>query len=185
MRVITGSAKGKKLRQVPGKTTRPITDRVKEALFNILDNWVIDHRLLDLFAGTGAVGIEFLSRGGRQAVFVERAGPAQRVIQENLRLTKLTAQADLVRGDAFKYLARDLLDPFEVIYIAPPQYQNLWQKALQMIDRRPTLLTSDGIVVVQIDPREFEEVTLQTLALYDQRKYGNTMLCFYEKPLSS
>jgi len=138
--------------------------------------------MLDLFAGTGSVGIEFLSRGGEQAVFVEKANVAQRVIQGNLRVTDFENQATLIRGDAFKFLEDARFGVFDIIYIAPPQYKKMWQKALLMIDARPYLLISDGVVVVQIDPREFEELALQSLELYDQRKYGSTMLCFYEMP---
>jgi len=125
MRVITGTAKGKKLKEVPGNTTRPITDRTKEALFSILGNWIIEARMLDLFGGTGAVGIEALSRG--------------------------------------------------------PQYKELWEKALTIVDQRPDLLTEDGIAIVQIHPKEFKNLSLTNLSLYDQRKYGSTLLCFYEK----
>lgn len=183
MRVITGSAKGKKLQSVPGNTTRPIADRVKEALFGILGDWVIDTRMLDLFAGTGAVGIEVLSRGGQHVVFVEKAPAAQRVIQANLKLTDLADRATLIRGDAFKVLTSDQLLPFDIIYVAPPQYEGLWHKALLMIDARPHLLTEDGVAIVQIHPKEFEAIALTHLTLYDQRKYGSTLLCFYEKPL--
>jgi len=181
MRVITGSAKGKRLKEVPGNTTRPITDRVKEALFSILGEWITDSQMLDLFGGTGSVGIEALSRGGGRVVFVEKAAAAQRVLQENLRLTQLADRAELVRGDAFKYLERDPLGPFDIIYIAPPQYEGLWAKALTLIDARPDCLTEEGIAIVQIHPKEFAELELINLVLYDQRQYGSTMVCFYEK----
>ena len=182
MRVITGSAKGKRLKEVPGNTTRPITDRVKEALFNILGSWIINARLLDLFGGTGAVGIEALSRGAAQAVFVEIAPAAVRVLRENLIQTGLAAQATIIQGDAFKVLTDSTHTPFDIIYIAPPQYEGLWLKALHLIDARPELLTADGVVIVQTFPKEFEETPLQTLTVYDQRKYGSTLLSFYEKP---
>lgn len=181
MRVITGSAKGRKLKEVPGDTTRPITDRTKEALFSILGNWVIGLNVLDLFGGTGAVGIEALSRGAAHVTFVEKAPAPQRVIKENLELTHLEAKATLIRGDAFKVLQADQANPFDLIYIAPPQYQGMWLTALKMVDERPELLTEDGIAVVQIHPKEFQEVNLAALTLYDQRQYGSTKLCFYEK----
>ena len=183
MRVITGSAKGKKLREVPGDVTRPITDRVKEALFSILGDWIVGSRTLDLFAGTGAVGIEALSRGGAHAVFVEKAPAAQRVIRENLKWTGLDDRSTVIRGDAFKFLQAEQPQPFDIIYVAPPQYKGMWRQALRMIDARPVLLTKDGVVIVQIHPKEFEDVSLENLVLYDRRKYGSTMLCFYEKPL--
>ncbi|MEM7029909.1 MAG: 16S rRNA (guanine(966)-N(2))-methyltransferase RsmD [Chloroflexota bacterium] len=182
MRVITGTAKGKRLQEVPGNTTRPITDRVKEALFSILGDWIIDSRVLDLFGGTGSVGIEALSRGSRHVVFVEKAVAAQRTIQENLKRTGFATQCKLVRGDAFKFLDIDNSEAYDIIYIAPPQYKQLWQRALKIVDSRPELLTPDGIAIVQIHPKEFEVLPLNNLVLYDERKYGSTLLCFYEKP---
>jgi 16S rRNA (guanine(966)-N(2))-methyltransferase RsmD len=167
---------------VPGDTTRPITDRAKEALFSILGDWVAGSRMLDLFGGTGAVGIEALSRGAAHVVFVEIAPAALRVLRENLQWTQLADRATVVRGDAFNYLKGQHPLPFDIIYIAPPQYQGLWHKALGMIDARPDMLTDDGVVVVQIYPKEFEDMALETLILYDRRAYGSTALCFYEKP---
>ncbi|HID87129.1 MAG TPA: 16S rRNA (guanine(966)-N(2))-methyltransferase RsmD, partial [Anaerolineae bacterium] len=139
MRVIAGKAKGRKLLSVPGESTRPITDRVKESLFNILGERVVDARFLDLFAGTGSVGIEALSRGARQAIFVEISGRAIKTLKRNLELTGLAEGAEIVQRDVFKFIERaaaapfDRLRaapfdelraaPFDIIYIAPPQYK--------------------------------------------------------------
>lgn len=185
MRVIAGTAKGRKLKAVPSEDTRPITDRTKEALFSILGSWIIEGRVLDLFSGTGAVGIEALSRGAAHATFVEKSQAATRIIGENLRTTGLAARALVKRTDVFNFL--DQSPPhdqaYDLIYIAPPQYQQLWRKTLQKIDRQvDQWLLADGAVVVQIHPVEYEEVPLQNLVLYDQRKYGSTLLCFYQRP---
>lgn len=180
MRVISGLAKGRKLKRVPGDTTRPIMDRVKESLFNILGDELPGSRWLDLFAGTGQVGIEALSRGATEVVFIDAMRPAIMTIKENLAHTQLANGAEVVQTDAFAYLERPNLRPFDIIYVAPPQYQNIWLTVVEMVDKRPFLLTPAGQVVVQIDPREFKELPLQALSLYDQRRYGNTMLCFYE-----
>lgn len=183
MRVIAGTAKGRKLRVVPGGTTRPITDRVKESLFNILGDWIVEARVLDLFGGTGAVGIEALSRGAAHVTFVEKSQAATRTIGENLRMTALAERAFVKRGDAFKFLAQSPLQekPFDLIYIAPPQYKQMWAKAIQMIDEQlEKWLLPDGAVIAQINPLEYEAVNLQNLVLYDERRYGSTMLCFYE-----
>jgi 16S rRNA (guanine(966)-N(2))-methyltransferase RsmD len=186
MRVIGGRARGHKLKQVPGDTTRPITDRVKENLFNILGDWVVGTRWLDLFAGTGQVGIEALSRGADSAVFLDTARLAIRTIKANLAHTKLEDKAQVRHQDAFDYLAGGELGRFDVIYIAPPQYKELWVRALQGVDAAAgRLLTQDGLAIVQIDPREFREVDLVNLELSDKRKYGNTMLCSYDLPVSS
>jgi 16S rRNA (guanine966-N2)-methyltransferase len=180
VRVITGKAKGRRLKSVPGKGTRPITGRAKSALFSILGSQVIDSRFLDLFAGTGQVGIEALSRGAMEATFVERGGAAWRTIRENLAHTRLEAEAQVVRADVFEFLRRDA-EPFDYIFVAPPQYRNLWIKTLRMLDAELAWLFDDGWVIVQIDPLEYDELELENLALFDQRAYGGVMLCFYAK----
>lgn len=179
MRVISGSAKGIQLQAVPGSGTRPISDRVKEAVFNILGDAIVGSRVLDLFAGTGSVGIEALSRGAEQAVFVEKHPKAVAAIQANLRRTALEAEARVVRADVFKFLAGPP-QPFDLIYIAPPQYQGLWSKTLLALDAVPEWLDPSGLAIVQIFPKEMEPVSLTSLQLSEQRKYGSTLLCFYE-----
>ena len=179
MRVIAGSAKGTSLQAVPGGSTRPISDRVKEALFDILSGDVVDARVLDLFAGTGSVGIEALSRGAARAVFVEKRAKAVQIIRVNLRRTHLQAQARVVQADVFKFLTRPP-EPFDLIYVAPPQYEGLWSKTLQALDQAPAWLATDGLVVVQIFPKELGAVALAHLHLTDERRYGSTLLCFYE-----
>lgn len=179
MRVITGSAKGRKLQMVPGDSTRPITDRAKEALFSILGTWIDGARVLDLFGGTGAVGIECLSRGAAHAHFVDLNRKAVDTIRTNLRHTQLEEDATVERGDSFQFLQNYHGDPFDLIYVAPPQYQGLWQKALQLIDQRPDLLAVDCEVIVQIHPKEEVDLELTTLYEYDRRKYGSVLLIFY------
>jgi 16S rRNA (guanine(966)-N(2))-methyltransferase RsmD len=185
MRVIAGIAKGRRLKAVPGDVTRPITDRVKEALFSILGDLVVGGRVLDLFAGTGAVGIEALSRGAAEAVFVDKSSAALRTVRANLEHTGLADRASVLRADAFKYLASPSESPFDLVYVAPPQYKGLWADALQALEASPAWLSiypegDSGIVVAQIHPREYEDLPLVKLAEYDQRKYGSTLLCFYE-----
>ncbi len=179
MRVIAGSAKGRKLESVPGDKVRPITDKAKEALFSILGDRIHGARMLDLFGGTGAVGIEALSRGADHVTFVERYPPALKVIGHNLQKTRLADRAFVVRGDAFRYLRRQNIGPFDIIYVAPPQYQGLWLEALQRIDARPELLTPSGEVIVQIHPREYEPPSLEHLEWIDTRQYGSVQLDFY------
>jgi 16S rRNA (guanine(966)-N(2))-methyltransferase RsmD len=185
MRVIAGTAKGHRLQSVPGDATRPITDRVKEALFSILGDFVAGARVLDLFAGTGAVGIEALSRGSAEAVFIDKSPAALRVVHANLQHTRLSERATVRRADAFKYLAGPAEEPFDLIYVAPPQYKGLWMEALRALDDRPDWIATydtgeSGIVIVQIHPREYQELSLNRLVEYEQRKYGSTLLCFYE-----
>jgi len=183
MRVIAGSAKGRKLESVPGDAVRPITDRAKEALFSILGDEVLDMRVLDLFGGTGSVGIEALSRGAAHVTFIERYALALKAIGHNLQHTRLADRAHVVRGDAFKYLRRQNIGPFDLIYVAPPQYKGLWLDALKIIDARPELLTPDGQVIVQIHPMEHEALDLENLKLVDTRRYGSVRLDFYRPAL--
>jgi 16S rRNA (guanine966-N2)-methyltransferase len=184
MRVIAGSAKGRTLASVPGDSTRPITDRTKAALFSILTSaeMVEGKRYLDLFGGTGAVGIEALSRDASEAVFCERDRKALETLRRNLQDTGLADRGKVVPGDAFAYLARPDLQPFDVIYIAPPQYKGMWLKALQGVDGRPEILAPDGLVIVQIFPKEWSDVPLLHLVQTDRRQHGSTALHFFGKP---
>jgi 16S rRNA (guanine(966)-N(2))-methyltransferase RsmD len=179
MRVITGKAKGRRLYAVPGDSTRPVTDRVKVSLFNILSGDLPEARFLDLFAGTGGVGIEALSQGAARAVFVEREVRALATIRRNLELTQLADRAQVLRRDVFKFLETYAGQPFDIVYVAPPQYQGLWARTVRALDGS-RVVAPDGLVVAQIHPREYEPLELVHLCLTDQRKYGSTLLCFYE-----
>ncbi len=183
MRVISGTARGRTLRAA-GEATRPITDRAKTSLFNILGPHVVDANVLDLFAGVGSVGIEALSRGARAATFVELDRDALIAIRKNLDLTRLDAHAKIVRLDVFKFIRGRHTAPFDLIYVAPPQYKDLWADTLANLDKHD-LLSESGIVVAQIHPKEYRELRLTTLALYDQRAYGSTLLCFYQKRVAA
>ena len=183
MRVIAGTAKGRQLYSVPGPTTRPMTNRAKSALFSILGADIKGSRFLDLFAGTGQVGIEALSRGAGETVFVELGAAALRVIQANLELTRLKDRGTIVRADAFKYLDSHPPEPFDYIFIAPPQYRGWWAQILQLLDAKTSWLQEDAWLVVQINPTEYEAVELKNLVMFDQRSYGSVMLCFYARPV--
>lgn len=181
MRVIAGSAKGIKLASVPGKSTRPITDQVKEALFNIIGYDVVGKTFLDLFGGTGAVGIEALSRGAEHAVFLDINYQAYKVIQNNLRMTNLASYATTHKMDALLYLRESPPQIFDFIYIAPPQYRSIWEKAMATLDAYPGWTSSESTVIVQIHPKEFtEEITYANYEPFDRRSYGDTMLIFYD-----
>lgn len=177
--MIAGTAKGRKLLLVPGGGTRPITDRVKEALFNILGADVRQAAFLDMFAGTGSVGIEALSRGAAFARFLELDPRAVQTIRANLKLTQCEGRAEVLRADAFRYLERAPDRQFDFVFVAPPQYQELWARALLALEAHPGWLAPDAWVIVQIDPREYAEKSLQNLIEFDQRRYGNTLLVFY------
>ena len=183
MRVISGSARGRKLKSPKTSETRPIMDRVKTALFDILAPEILGMRVLDLFAGVGSVGIEALSRGAAAATFVERSPEAFRLVRENLAITGLSDRAEVLRTDAFAYLQQAAASGrrFDLVYVAPPQYEGLARQALAQLDSAP-LTDPDGLVIVQIHPQErgeLDNLPLTRLRRYDERKYGSTLLLFF------
>ena len=182
MRVVTGEAKGRKLKAPKTMGTRPIIDRVKTALFDILSTEVEDARFLDLFGGTGSVGIEALSRGATSATFIEMNYKVLKLLRENLQITQLADRAETIHGDAFKFLqthsgthathaqpsvgtdgSRPLADGsrsgvvgqrvYDIIYVAPPQYHEMAAQALQLLDGS-ALVAPEGLVIVQVHPKE-------------------------------
>ena len=181
MRVISGSAKGRRLQPVPGDQTRPITDRVKEALFDIIGADVLESTWWDMFAGTGAVGIEALSRGATFARLTDLNRAPLETIKGNLARTGLAARAEVRRADAFALLGTKPDQHFDYIYIAPPQYKQYWLRSLQTLDAHIGWLAHNGWVVVQLDPKEYEPLALANLGEFDVRRYGSTLLVFFEQ----
>lgn len=179
LRVISGKAKGRKLKAVPGDTTRPVTDRVKEALFNILAGDVLGSEWWDLFGGTGAIGIEALSRGATFVRFTDLHRAPVETIKTNLAHCQFLTQAEVRRGDAFAMLTTEPGRNFDYIYIAPPQFREMWSRALELVDTNSGWLKGDAWVIAQIAPVEYKALELETLEEFDQRKYGSTLLVFY------
>lgn len=179
-RIISGKARGAHIQSVPGDTTRPITDMVKEALFNILGSDIVDCDFFDIFGGTGSVGIEALSRGAHFVRFLDLSSTAVKTIKSNLEHTHLKEGAEVFQADAFSYLHRHPDRAFHYLYVAPPQYKEMWEKALLEIDANPAWLTADGWVIIQIDPLEYKKPPLTRLVEFEQRKYGSTLLLFFE-----
>jgi 16S rRNA (guanine966-N2)-methyltransferase len=179
-RIIAGKAKGMRLQDVPGDNTRPITDRVKESLFNIIGKDIEDSSIFDLFGGTGSVGIEALSRGAKFARFIDNHHFAVATIKRNLDFTLLKNHAEVFHGDALSHLRQTPDRQFEYIYIAPPQYKRIWQKAIKVLNDNPGWMCEDCWVVVQIHPIEYEKLELRHLNEFEQRRYGSTLLVFYE-----
>jgi 16S rRNA (guanine(966)-N(2))-methyltransferase RsmD len=190
VRVVGGTARGNKLSLVPGKGTRPILDRVKTALFDILRPRIAGMRVLDLFAGSGSVGIEALSQGAAHCTFIDLARPAIATIHKNLRATGFSSRAVVVHANAIEYL-QTTQQTFDLIYIAPPQYKGHWVEALSALASRPELLSTTGdrrdedeslaLAIVQIDPKEYEPVDLSVIREVRQKRYGNTLLIFYRR----
>lgn len=191
MRVVGGSARGKPLLVVPGKGTRPILDRVKTALFDILRPRIDGVRVLDLFAGSGSVGIEALSQGAAHCTFIDLGREAIATIKKNLDSTGFAAKATVRQTNGLEFL-KTATGAFDLIYIAPPQYKNLWVETMQLLAARPELLTppspddedtdeTAGLAIVQMDPREYQSLELGDLREIRQKRYGNTLLVFFER----
>lgn len=180
MRVISGKAKGRNLLAVPGDSTRPVLDRVKTALFDILRPIPEDCRFLDMFAGTGAIGIEALSQGAGHCVFLDLNSKAIDTIRKNVANTNLALQSEIRHADAFTFI-RNTSRKFDIIFVAPPQYKGIWIEAMQTLAERPEILDSNGIIIVQIDPKEYEELSLSSFKEFRVEKYGNTKLVFYSQ----
>ena len=179
MRVITGKARGVQLKTPEGMLTRPTADRVKEALFSIIHFDVPGARVLDLFGGTGQLGIEALSRGAKRAVFVDAREDACKIIRENLRRTRLEAQASVVRSDYMEYLRR-CRERFEIVILDPPYAEAFLENALKCITEIDILQTG-GIIITERPlgkelPCEFDGFTRSK-----DYKYGKTLLTLYRK----
>jgi 16S rRNA (guanine966-N2)-methyltransferase len=176
MRVIAGTAGGQPLVAPRDRGTRPIADRVKETLFAILGERVLDARVVDLYAGSGAIGIEALSRGAAHATFVEHARPALGALRENLERTRLAALADVVALDVEQFLAAPAGTPWSLAFLDPPYDLHAIVAPLRAIE---PLLTDDAMVVV----KHFWRTELPEVAGLEpvrQRRFGETMLSFLE-----
>jgi 16S rRNA (guanine(966)-N(2))-methyltransferase RsmD len=149
------------------------------ALFDILGADIQGASFLDLFAGTGSVGIEALSRGAAAAFFVDKASAAIRTVRDNLQATGLVERATVLQRDSFAYLAEAPPMAFDYVYLAPPQYKGLWVRALSLLDSAATWMTDDAWAIVQIDPREDQAEGLARLSRFEERTYGQTRLIFY------
>lgn len=149
MRVIAGSAKRLQLKTLEGLDTRPTTDRIKETLFNMIDPWIADSCFLDLFAGSGGIGIEALSRGAQETVFVEKNPKAVSVIKENLQHTKLAEKAVVMQSDVLSALQRlDGRYRFDYIFMDPP-YDHLLEKDVLNCIKDMDLLTDNGLIIIE------------------------------------
>ena len=179
MRVITGKARGVVLKTPEGMQTRPTTDRVKEALFSIIQFDIPGCKVLDLFGGTGQLGIEALSRGAKSAVFVDASDAACKLIRENLKRTKLENDAKVVRSDYMEYLRR-CHETFDVIFLDPPYAEVFLEKSLNCITEIDILQTN-GIIVTE---RALEKELSWDILGYTRSKdykYGNTLITLYRK----
>ena len=179
MRVITGKARGVQLKTPEGMLTRPTADRVKEALFSIINFDLPNAAVLDLFGGTGQLGIEALSRGAKSAVFVDQREDACKIIRENLRRTKLEAQGRVVRSDYLDYLRRTR-EKFDIILLDPPYAEVFLENALKCITEIDILQTG-GIIVAERPVEKELPFEFEGYARSKDYKYGKTLLTIYRK----
>ena len=179
MRVITGTARGRRLKELPGLDTRPTTDRVKEALFSIVQFDVEGRRVLDLFGGSGQLAIEALSRGAERAVLVDQNRAAVQIIKENLELTGLTAKAQVVQGDSVSFLTT-CREKFSLAFLDPPYATDLLERALERI-AAIDIMTENGIIVCE---STLDKVLPELPAPYakgQEYRYGKIKLTVYHR----
>ena len=182
MRVIAGTAKKRRLKAPRGLAVRPTCDRVKEALFNILADRVPECVFLDLFAGTGNIGIEAISRGAALAVFVEKEHKNTRVIVDNLKTTGFLSAARVLRREAkeaVKLLCAEGI-AFDLIFMDPPYQTDLAKETLACV-AAGGILKGSGIVIVETGPKEDMSPQIPALKMFRRERYGDTMLAFYQK----
>ena len=179
MRIISGTARGTRLKTPEGQNTRPTADRVKEAMFSILQFDLPGAVVLDLFGGTGQLGVEAVSRGAKQAVFVDHNEQSCKLIRENLRLAKMEKEGRVVRSDYLAFL-KNTKEKFDIILLDPPYAEAFLENALKLITEIDILQTN-GIIVAECPfgkalPAEFSGYTRSK-----DYKYGNTVLTIYRK----
>ena len=190
MRIISGKARGTKINTIDEVTTRPTLDRVRESLFNIIQNYVSNTYVLDIFAGSGALGIEALSRGAKQAVFCDINKDAVKIINENLMKTRLKENA-IVYNMNYKKIIEKLSKndfKFDIVFVDPPYKENLAVNSVKLIIQN-NLLNENGIIIIETDEKERDLKELQELnkidnenllkiKIIDERKYGRANLIF-------
>ena len=179
MRVITGKARGVTLKTPEGLQTRPTTDRVKEALFSVIQFDIPTSNVLDLFGGTGQLGIEALSRGAKHAVFVDESEKACKLIRENLKRTRLEQEGTVVRSDYMAYLGR-CREKFDIIFLDPPYAEVFLENSLKRITEIDILQTG-GIIVTERPLGKELPFDFEGYSRSKDYKYGNTLITLYRK----
>ena len=179
MRVISGKARGVALKTPDGMQTRPTADRVKEAIFSIIQFDLPGARVLDLFGGTGQLGIEAISRGAKHAVIVDQSEQACRLIKENLRRAKMESEAQVIRGDYLQYLG-SCREQFDIIFLDPPYAEVFLENSLKKISEID-ILQSSGIIVAERPAEKALNCVFEGFSRSKDYKYGNTLLTLYRK----
>ena len=179
MRVIAGKARGTVLKTPDGMQTRPTTDRVKEALFSIIQFDLPGKSVLDLFGGTGQLGIEAISRGATKAVFVDAADAPCKLIKENLRRARMEGEGRVVRSDYLQFLSTSR-EKFDIIFLDPPYAEVFLENAIKRISEID-ILQSGGIIVTERPVEKALNMEIEGFSRSKDYKYGNTVLTLYRK----
>jgi len=179
MRVITGSAKGIRLKTPDGLKTRPTSDRVKEAVFSIVQFEVEGSRFLDLFAGTGQMGIEALSRGAVSAVFVDGWKDACQLVRDNLKLARLSEKAKVVNSDYLSYL-KNCREQFDIIFLDPPYAEIFLENSLNKISEID-ILSDRGIIICERPAEKQLDLDISGLQRWKDYRYGKTWITVFRK----
>lgn len=175
MRVITGSARGRKLEQLSGEDVRPTTDRVKEAVFSIIQFNIQGRRFLDLFAGSGQMGIEALSRGAKEAVFVDNRRESIEIVRRNLKTTGLESGAKVIPMESLSYLTM-AKEPFDLAFLDPPYGTGLLEEALVRTER---VMNRGGLILCESPYTEELPQRLEEFVKYREYKYGKIKITTY------
>lgn len=179
MRVITGTARGRKLGQLQGMDTRPTTDQVKESIFNIIQFDIEGRRVLDLFAGTGQLGIEALSRGAAGCTFVDQRRDAATLVRSNLKLCRLSDRARVVQGEALSFLASDR-ERYHLVFLDPPYQTELLENALKKI-AEIDILMENGIIICESPADKVLPELPQPYRKGREYRYGKIKVTVYRK----
>jgi len=180
LRVISGTAKGTKLNSIENLSTRPTLDRVKEPLFSIIINYIEESNVLDLFAGSGALGIETLSRGAKKCTFCDISYESIKMLRQNIQKTRLEEKSIIINKDYKKCLENLKGEKFDIIFIDPPYKQNIGVDSIKLI-LDYNILAKDGIIILETDEeqRDLKQLELvEKLEIKDVRKYGRVRLIF-------
>ncbi len=181
MRIISGQARGTILYTLEGDSTRPTLDRVKESLFNIIQSKIKESIVLDLFAGSGALGIETLSRGAKKLVLCDKSKQAINIIKKNLEKTRLSKNAIIINDD-YKNAIKKMEDKFDIIFIDPPYMEDIAVKSVKDIIEN-NLLNEEGLIILETDDeqREIQQLQKINVNVQDLRRYGRVKLIFLNR----
>jgi len=180
MRIIAGEMRGRQLKSVEGMLTRPTSDKVKGAIFSSLGDKVMDARVLDLFAGTGNLAIEALSRGSRDAVLVERSRDAHSVIRENIEQMGVSHKSKLILLDAFEYINRYANEVFDLIFLDPPYREGLALKAILDL-KAHCFLAPDGVIIAETAKEEELNGDIFPFEIRKTGKYADTKVWYLQR----